>query len=69
MTRRFWCCALLTLLRTGFSLGGLLGPGRGDSFAGYAASRSVALLLTVLIAIRVRPRMAIVGALMGPRGQ
>ena len=35
----------------GFSLEGLLGPGGGDSFARYAASRSVALLLTVLIAI------------------
>jgi hypothetical protein len=44
----------------GFSLQGLLGPGIGDSFARYAASRSVALLLTVLIAICVRSRMAIV---------
>ena len=35
----------------GFSLAGLLGPGSDDSFARYAASRSVALLLTVLIAI------------------
>ena len=43
----------------GFSLVGLLGPGSDDSFARYAASRSVALLLTVLIAIRGRSRMAI----------
>ena len=63
MTQRFWICALLTLLSAGvsagFSLEGLLGPGSGDSFARYAASRSVALLLTVLIAICVRSRMAI----------
>ena len=43
----------------GFSLESLLGPGGGDSFARYAASRSVALLLTVLIAICVRSGMAI----------
>jgi len=38
----------------GFSLNGLLVSGYSDSFARYAASRSVALLLTVLIAICVR---------------
>ena len=43
----------------GFSLQGLLGSGSSDSFARYAASRSVALLLSVLIAIVVRSRMAI----------
>ncbi len=43
----------------GFSLAGLLGPGRDDSFARYAASRSLALLLTVLIAIGIRSRVAI----------
>jgi len=63
MTRRFWTCALMTLLSAGvsagFSLAGLIGPGRDDSFAQYAASRSVALLLTVLIAIGIRSRMAI----------
>jgi hypothetical protein len=63
MTKRFWVCALLTLLSAGvsagFSLEGLLGSGRGDSFAGYAASRSVAFLVTVLVAIRVRSRIAI----------
>ena len=63
MTKRFWSCALITLLSAGasagFSLEGLLGPGSGDSFARYAASRSVALLLTVLIAICVRSRMAL----------
>ena len=43
----------------GFSVAGLLGPGKDDSFAQYAASRSVSLLLAVLIAIGIRSRMAI----------
>ena len=63
MTKRFWSCALMTVLSagvsSGFSLVGLLGSGRDDSFARYAASRSVALLLTVLIAIGIRSRTAI----------
>jgi branched-subunit amino acid transport protein len=63
MTKSFWCCAVMTLLSAsvsaGFSLVGLFGPGSGDSFARYAASRSVALLLTVVIAICVRSRMAV----------
>jgi hypothetical protein len=63
MTKRFWSCALMTLLSAGvsagFSLAGLLGLGGDDSFARYAASRSVALLLTVLIAIGIRSRMVI----------
>ncbi len=42
----------------GFSLVGLFGAG-SDSFARYAASRSVALLLTVVIAIGLRSRMAL----------
>ena len=53
----------MTLLSAGvsavFSLDGLFGSGSSDSFARYAASRSVALLLTVLIAIGIRSRMAI----------
>jgi hypothetical protein len=63
MTIRFWFCALMTLLSAcvsaGFSLDGLIHAG-SDSFARYAASRSIALLLTVTIAIRVRSRTAIV---------
>jgi hypothetical protein len=43
----------------GFSLVGLFDRGSGDSFARYAASRSGALLLTVVIAICVRSRMAV----------
>jgi hypothetical protein len=64
MTKRFWSCALITLLSASvsavFSVAGLLGPGNGDSFARYAASRSLALLLTVLAAIGFRSRTAIV---------
>ena len=63
MTKSFWLCAVMTLLSAsvsaGFSLVGLFGPGSGDSFARYAASRSVALLLTIVIAICVRSRMAV----------
>ncbi|HMF79643.1 MAG TPA: hypothetical protein VK604_28535 [Bryobacteraceae bacterium] len=63
MTKRFWTCAIVTLLSAGvsagFSVDGLLGSGGSDSFARYAASRSVALLLTVLIAMCVRSRVAI----------
>ena len=43
----------------GFSLVGLFNSGSGDTFARYAASRSVALLLTVIVAIGVRSRMAL----------
>src|SRR5882672_7622866 len=63
MTKQFWSCALMTLVSSGvsaaFSLQGLIGPGSSDNFARYAASRSVALSLTVLIAVSVRSRIAI----------
>jgi hypothetical protein len=63
MTKSFWSCAVMTLLSAGvsadFSLVGLFDRDIGDSFARYAASRSVALLLTVVIAICVRSRMAV----------
>jgi hypothetical protein len=63
VTRQFWICALVTLLSAGvsagFSFDGLLGSGSSDSFARYAASRSFALLLTVVIAIGLRSRSAI----------
>jgi hypothetical protein len=63
MIKRFWTCAFMTLLSAGvsfgFSLAALLGSATNDSFARYAASRSFALLLTVLIAIGVRSRIAI----------
>jgi hypothetical protein len=63
VTGRIWICALFTLLSAGvsagFSVDGLFRCGSSDSLAYYAASRSVALLLTVLIAIGIRSRMAI----------
>jgi hypothetical protein len=63
MTMRFWICALVTLLSAGvsagFSLDGLLGPSNSDNFARYAASRSLALLLAVLMAICIRSRTGI----------
>ena len=53
----------MTLVSAGvsaaFSLNGLFGSGHSDAFARYAASRSVALLLTVLIAICVRSYLGI----------
>jgi hypothetical protein len=63
MTKSFWSCAIMTLVSAGvsagFSLVGLFDGGSGDSFARYAASRSVALLLTVVIAICARSRMTL----------
>ena len=49
---------LSVCVSAGFSLAGLLNSG-SDIFARYAASRSIALLLTVPIAIWVRSRTAI----------
>jgi hypothetical protein len=43
----------------GFSLARLFDGGSGSSLARYAASRSVALLLAVVIGIFVRSRMAL----------
>ncbi|MDB4953052.1 MAG: hypothetical protein JWO36_621 [Myxococcales bacterium] len=64
MKKPFWACALVTLLSAGVSAGfsvmGLLGTEGSDNFAGYAASRSIALLLGVLIATGVRSRIGIV---------
>ncbi|SRR5258706_152787 len=70
MTKPFLSCAAITLLSAavsaGFSLVALFGPGSADTFARYAASRSVALLLAVLIAICIRSRraLAVVGIAM-----
>jgi hypothetical protein len=63
MTRRFWICAIITtisaMVSAGFSVVGLLGPFGGDSFARYAASRSIALLLAALCSMGFRSREAI----------
>jgi hypothetical protein len=63
VTRSFWTCTIITavsaLVSAGFSVAGLLGPSGGDSFARYAASRSIALLIAVLCCIKFRSRAAI----------
>jgi hypothetical protein len=43
----------------GFSVVGLLAPSSSDSFARYAASRSIALLIAVLFCLGVRSREGI----------
>jgi hypothetical protein len=62
MTNRIWTCniitALSTLVSAGFSVAGLLGPSVSDSFALYAASRSIALLIAVLCCMGFRSRGA-----------
>jgi hypothetical protein len=66
MPRSFWVCTIITtisaLVSAGFSVAGLLAPSGSDSFARYAASRSIALLIAVLLSLRVRSREGI-GAL------
>ena len=51
----FWTCATLTtisaLVSAGFSIVGLSGPSGGDIFERYAASRSIALLIAVWLAL------------------
>ena len=63
MPRRFWTCTIITtisaLVSAGFSLVGLLAPSSSDSFARYAASRSIALLIAVLFCLGVRSREGI----------
>ena len=63
MTKPFWICASITLVSAlvsaGFSIAGLLGPTSSDSFAHYAASRSIALLIAVLCCVGVRSSAAI----------
>jgi hypothetical protein len=63
MPRRFWTCTIITnisaLVSAGFSVVGLLAPSSSDSFARYAASRSIALLIAVLFCLGVRSREGI----------
>jgi hypothetical protein len=67
MTKQFWICAVVTLvsacISAGFAFVGLLGNSVTDRFAQYAASRSIALLLTVVIALGLRSTMCV--ALLG----
>ena len=63
MTRSFWTCAVITsissLVGAGFSVVGLFGQSGSDNVAGYAASRSIALLIAALCCIAFRSREAI----------
>jgi hypothetical protein len=64
MTRQFWICAVITLVSScvsaGFAIAGLLSESVMDGFAQYAASRSVALLLSVSIAVVLRSAMGVI---------
>jgi len=61
--RAFWICATITAISAtvsaSFSVAGLLGAGIHDQFAQYAASRSIAILLVVLIFLGFRSRIGI----------
>jgi hypothetical protein len=61
--RAFWICATITAISAtvsaSFSVVGLLGPGIHDPFALYAASRSIAIPLVVLIFLGFRSRAGI----------
>jgi hypothetical protein len=58
--RVFWICAAITaisaIVSASFAVAGLLGPGLHDTFAMYAASRSLAIPLVVLIFLGLRSR-------------
>jgi hypothetical protein len=63
LTRAFWLCAIITgisaLVSASFSVAALLGEGKGDTYAMYALSRSISLLLVVPIAIWFRSRLGL----------
>jgi hypothetical protein len=61
MSKAFWTCIAVKLMSAGisagYSLAGLLNSG-GDRFASYAASRTVALLISALVRVWARSRTA-----------
>jgi hypothetical protein len=61
--RAFWICAAITaisaVVSASFAVAGLLGPGIHDTLALYAASRSLAIPLVVLILLGLRSREGI----------
>ena len=63
LTRAFWLCAIITgisaLVSASFSVAALLDDGKGDTYAMYALSRSISLLLVVPIAIWFRSRLGL----------
>jgi hypothetical protein len=58
--KAFWICATITaisaIVSASFSVAGLVGAGIHDRFALYAASRSIAIPLVVLIFLGLRSR-------------
>jgi hypothetical protein len=62
--RAFWVCGSITaisaIVSASFAVAGLLGPGIHDTFALYAASRSLAIPLVVVILLGFRSRGGIV---------
>jgi hypothetical protein len=69
--RALWICAIITAISAAvsasFSIAGLLGDGSNDTYAMYAGSRSVALVLVSLGCLWVRWRAAVaaMGVTMG----
>ena len=59
-TKAFWTCAIITAVNAfvsaSFSIAGLIGMSIFNTFAWYAASRSIALPLAVVAVIAVRSR-------------
>ena len=72
MRNSFWNCVAVKLMSAGISAGysvvGLLDSG-GDSLASYAASRSVAILISTLIRVWPRSRTAHRLGSLGGRGE
>jgi hypothetical protein len=62
-TRAFWICAVVALISAlvsaSFSLAALQGKGNGDVYAMYAASRSVALPIVVVMVMWLRWRLGV----------
>jgi hypothetical protein len=60
---RFWSCAIVTtvsaLVSAAFSVAGLIELSSADTFAYYAASRSIALLIVTLSCTALRSRKGI----------
>jgi hypothetical protein len=63
MSRSFWVCATVTALSAvvsaSFSVVALIGVDRQDQYAMYAASRSIALVLAILVCIVARSRRGV----------
>jgi hypothetical protein len=62
-TRAFWICAIIAALSAvvsaSFSVAALIGAGRQDQYAMYAASRSIALALASVACIGARSRRGV----------